>query len=243
MLSKIIDGKSVGKLELKSYTSPSFSELDSLIAEKKREDQRMRILDEHKDDPVKAARQEANHILIEAQKKLKEAETEGELIKTRKEKELRAQLEKEYQVKFDQKVAEIQKNYLKSIEELAQLKENLYKRAEKQMIALVFTIAKKVIHSEIQTSPDIVINMLRKGFEKIKDAKEYEIKLHPFDYDRLAQNKDQLSEIIKNSNGIKFIKDEHIECGGCRITTDLGEISLEPGKQMDIIMRELSNGD
>ncbi len=51
-----------------------------------------------------------------------------------------------------------------------------------------------------------------------------------------------MGEIVKTSGAVKLTKDEHIERGGCKIVTELGEISSEPGKQLDIIMRELSNG-
>jgi flagellar assembly protein FliH len=242
MLSKIIEANKINKSELKNFSSPSLEELDLMIADKRREAQRMKIIDENQDDPVKAAKREANRILIEAQDKLKEAGVEAELIKTRKEKEIRMQLEKEYQLKFEQKVDQIQKNYLKSEEELARLKQILYKQSEKQLMDLVFSISRKVIDSEIKTNPDIVLNMLKKGFEKIKDAKEYEIKINPLDFEALSKRKDELGEIVKTSGVIKFTKDEHIERGGCQIVTELGEISSEPGKQLDIIIRELSNG-
>jgi len=242
MLSKIIDSKNLEKLELKPFVSPSFNELDLIISEKRRDTQRMKISEEHPDDPVKAAKTEANRILIEAQQKLKEAELEAEVLKNKKEKELRIQLEKEFQVKFDQKANLLQQNYLHSTEELARLKQDIFKKSEKQLMDLVFSVTRKIIDSEVKSSPEVVINMLRKGFEKIRDAKEYEIKLHPLDYESLAKRKDELGEILKTSGSIKFTKDEQVERGGCQISSELGEISSEPNKQLDIIIRELSNG-
>ena len=241
MLSKIIRGESAKKLEYYTYKVPSATEVGTILEEKRREAQRQKIIDDHKDDPVKAARQEANRILIEAQEKLKEAEAEANLLKIQKEKELRLQLEKEFQVKLDQQIGQLKQNYIKSLEELATLKGALYNQSENQLLEMVFSVSRKVIDNEIKTSPDIVLSMLKKGFEKIKDAKQYEIKINPVDYETIIGKKDQLKNIIKTSGSVKFTKDEKIERGGCKIITEQGEISSEPTKQLDIIMSELSD--
>jgi flagellar assembly protein FliH len=241
MLSKILRGEHAKKLTLEEFKLPDSLEIGSLIEEKRREAQRKKIIDDHKEDPVKAAKQEANRILIEAQEKLKEATAEANLFKIQKEKELRTQLEKEFHVKLEQQVNQIQKNYLASLEELAALKQFIYNQLESQLMELVFSISHKVIDSEIKTSPQIILGMLKKGFEKVKDAKEYEVKINPADYDTIIDKKDEIKEILKTSGHIKFKKDENIERGGCQIITPQGEISSEPGKQLDIIMRELSD--
>lgn len=242
MLSKIVESAHIEKVEFKPYVSPSIDELELIIADKLREDQRRRVIDENKEDPVKAAHKEANRIMIEAQEKLKEAAVEAEVLKNKKEKELRMQLEKEFQGKLEQKLSQLQQNYTKSLEEIARFKNLLFKKSEKEMMELVFSITRKILDEEIKTSPDVIIHMLKKGFERVKDARECEIKVNPLDYDIIAKKKDEIGEIIKTSGTVKFTKDEHVERGGCQIITELGEISSEPGKQMDIIMRELSNG-
>ncbi len=242
MLSKIVSGKSTEKLQLDTYFVPSMEEVGLFIADKKRDMQREHILDENKDDPVKAAKSEANKILIEAQTKLKEAEVEATVLKNRKEKELRMVLEKEFQVKLEAEVKKLQQNYIDALEELTVFKQGLYKKSENQLMHLVFSIAKKIISDEVKTNPDIIVNMLKKGFEKIKDIKECEIKINPADYAAIANKKGEVSEILKNAGAVKFTKDENIERGGCQIISELGEISSEPGKQLDIIMRELFDG-
>ena len=70
MLSKIVSGEESEKLELQAYHLPSPEELALLIADKKRESDRSNIIEENKEDPVKAARSEANKILIEAAPRL-----------------------------------------------------------------------------------------------------------------------------------------------------------------------------
>jgi flagellar biosynthesis/type III secretory pathway protein FliH len=241
MLSKIVSGEKVKKLQVEKFKIPSCKEIGLIIEEKKREAQRKKIIESNKEDPVRAAKKEANRILIEAQEKLKEAEAEASLLKIQMEKELRTRLGKEYQGKLQQQVKQVQQNYFNSLEELATLKQIIYNQLETQLTDLVFSVSHKVIGTEIKTSPEILLTMLKKGFDKIKDAIEYEIKVNPADYETIINKKDEIKEILKTSGSVKFTKDEQIERGGCQIITEQGEISSEPSKQLDIIKSELSD--
>jgi flagellar assembly protein FliH len=241
MLSKIVSGKDLKKLRIEKFKIPSPKEIEVIIQEKQRETQRQEIIESNKENPVRAAKNEANRILIEAQEKLKEAEAEANLLKIQMEKELRTRLEKEYQEKLQQQVKQTRQNYLNSLEELAALKQIIYKQSENQLMDLVFSVSHKVIGTEIETSPGIILNMLKKGFDKIKDAEEYEIKINPADYETIINKKDEIKKLLKSPGSVKITKDEQIERGGCQIITEQGEISSEPGKQLDIIKSELSD--
>lgn len=241
MLSKILSGKEVKKLRVEKFKIPSPKEIEVIIKEKQQEAHRQEIIESNKENPVRAAKNEANRILIEAQEKLKEAEAEANLLKIQMEKELRTRLEKEYQEKLQQQVKQVRQNYFNSLEELAALKQIIYKQSENQLMDLVFSVSHKVIGTEIETSPGIILNMLKKGFDKIKDAVEYEIKINPADYETIINKKDEIKELLKSPGSVKFTKDGQIERGGCQIITEQGEISSEPGKQLDIIKSELSD--
>jgi len=117
MSSKIISAKEVEKLQLKKFEIPTPEEIEHIIEEKNREAQRKEIIESNKQDPVGAARKEANRILIEAREKLKQAETEASLLKIQMEKELRAQLEKEYREKLQQQLKQARQNYFKSLDD------------------------------------------------------------------------------------------------------------------------------
>jgi flagellar assembly protein FliH len=241
MLSKIVSGEKVETLELMEYHVPTPEQVDDIIEDRKHEMQRRRIVHESIDDPLKAAKDEANKILSEAQDKLKNAKVEALTLKARQEKEIRKQLEQEYQKKLETQLAKLTENYQNTIETLGTLQQLMYQKNEKELVDLVFSITRKIIGDEIKTTPEIVIGMLQKGFEKIKEAREFNIKLHPDDYEMVLKQKAQLKEMLKTSGSIEFQKDESVERGGCKILTDSGEISSEPGKQLEIIMKELAD--
>lgn len=242
MLSKVVEAKDIQNLSIQEYVLPSPEDVDEILEGRKQEARRRKIIDKHTDDPLKAAKKEANLIMVEAQEKLNEAQLEAMALKSRQEKEIRETLTKEFQAKFEKNLKEAKGNYINTIETLGKLKEVVYKQSEAELMDLVFSIAKKVIGEEIKTSPQMVVEMLERGFKKIKDAKQYEIKVHPLDYQILSAEKERLQEILKTSGSVKFTQDEGVERGGCKIVTESGEISSEPGKQLDIIIKELSNG-
>lgn len=136
---------------------------------------------------------------------------------------------------------QVQQNYFNSLEELATLKQTIYNQLENQLVDLVFSISHKVIGTEIKTSPHLLLSMLKKGFEKIKGAIQYEIKINPADYETIINKKAEIKEILETPGSVKFTKDKNIERGGCQIITEQGEISSEPGKQLDIIRSKLSD--
>ncbi len=242
MLSKVVGAKDTQELQIQEYVLPSPEDVDQIVEIRKQQTRRQRIITNHKDDPLKAAKKEANRIMVDAQEKLNEAKLEAAAMKSRQEKEIREALKKEFQVKFEKKLKEAKQNYSNTIETLGKLKEVIYKQSEAELMDLVFSIVHKVIGEEVKTSPQVVVQMLEKGFEKIKDAKQYEIKVHPMDYQILSDEKESLQEILKTSGSVKFTQDEGVERGGCIIVTESGEISSEPGKQLDIIIKELSDG-
>lgn len=242
MLSKVVEAKNAQDLKIQAYVLPSPEDVDQILEARKQEARRRKIIDKHQDDPLKAAKKEANRIMVEAQEKLNEAQLEATAMKSRQEREIREILTKEFQAKFEKNLESAKKNYLTTVETLGKLKEVIYRQSEAELMELVFNIARKVIGDEIKTSPKMVVEMLEKGFKKIKDAKQYEIKVHPMDYQILSAEKERLQEILKTTGSVKFTQDENVERGGCKIVTESGEISSEPGKQLDIIIKELSDG-
>lgn len=197
MLSRIFKAKEIEKLQIEKFNIPSASEIQPVLEKKKQEMQRKNVTDADKDESPMAAEKESDRILIEVREKLKAAEAEDNLLKT---------------------------------------------RLENQMVELVFSVCHKVIGDEIKTSPEVVLKMLKKGLDKIKAAKEYEIKVNPTDYDFFINWKDEIKQTLKNPGSIKFTKDKKIEEGGCQIITREEEISTEPGKQLDIIKRAREKG-
>lgn len=221
------------------YRYPTLEETRAHIEERRREHERQRIIEAGHDDPVAVAKREAGRILAEAQERAKNLETEAALTRERVENEVRTRLEKEFQGRVEAEAEKMKKSFADSLVELAELKDTIYGESEDELLNLAYTIIKRIIGDEVKTSPNTILNMLRKGFEKIKEAGKYDIRINPDDYDVLLASKERVKEVLGAHGAIKFIKDEAVERGGCKIITETGEVSSEPSQQLGVIIKEL----
>lgn len=241
MLSKIVPASEQEPGCIRPYTYMSSAEINLLVERKKRENERKQIIEANPDDPVRAARDEAHRILREAQEKMKEAELEAVVLKGRIEKEVRERMTKEFQQKLSEEMDGVRRRFQETLNELVSVREQMVVAMESDLLNLVFTITRKIMGEEVKTDPDIVLRMLRKGFEQLKDASRFEIHVHPDDYQWMMTQQGEIKGIPLSSGSFKLIKDNAVEKGGCRIVSDSGEVSTEPSRQLEVIIKELSH--
>ncbi len=241
MLSEIVARDRLASSRLRPFTPPSPDELRLQVEERRLESDRRRIIDGNRGDPVGAAQAEANRILADAQDKLRQAEAQTSLLAAQKEKELRARLERELTETIGQNVRQLEKRLADTLAGLVDLRETIYRETQDELLNLTFSVIRKIIGQEVKTAPNIILDMLKKGFEKIKEASRYEVHVSPPDYDILQNNREHMRELLQTAGALKFVKDETVERGGCRIVTDSGEVSSEPGKQLEVIIKELQH--
>jgi flagellar assembly protein FliH len=241
MLSKIVPASEQEPGCIRPYACMSSAEINLLVERKKRENERKQIIESNPDDPVRAARDEAHRIMREAQEKMKEAELEAVVLKGRIEKEVRERMGKEYQQKLGSEMEGVRRSFQETLVEMGKVREQMVTAMESDLLNLVFTITRKIMGEEVKTDPDVVLRMLRKGFEQLKDASRFEIHVHPDDYQWMMTQQGELKGIPLSSGSFKLIKDTSVEKGGCRIVSDSGEVSTEPSRQLEVIIKELSH--
>jgi len=239
MLSKIISENEIIKDKVKKYIPPNNVEIAEIIEKNKKKRERNTFIEENIDDPVNAAKKKADEILSLAQEKYKTLQIEAETLKIKAEKEIRQKLSDEFGLKLSEAVKRVNQNFIDSLENLVLLKKTIYENSEKNLLDLIFKITGKIIEDEIKTNPEIVIDMLRTGFNRIKNSDTYEIRMNPDDFEILSKNKKRLDNIIRSGADIKFIKSDKIERGGCIIKTGMGEVISEPSKQLATIRKEI----
>lgn len=239
MLSKILSNDIIEESAYTKYIPPSHIEINEIIEINNKTNERTSFIEANKDDPEKAAKIKADEILSIAQKKYKSMEIEAQTLKIKVEDEIRQKLNDEFDMRLNDSVQKANKNFISSLEDIALLKRTIYDNSEQKLLKLVFEIVEKVIEGEVKTNPDIIIDMLKKGFERIENADKYEIRINPADFGVLSENKKRIDDIIKTGAEIKFIKSDKVERGGCIIKTGMGEIITEPLKQLETIQKEI----
>jgi flagellar assembly protein FliH len=126
------------------------------------------------------------------------------------------------------------------INDVGGLKKKFYEETEEQMLDLVFSVAGKVIHTEVNTNRNIVLAVLREAIKKIVDRDGMKIRLHPNDF-RLMM--DMKPDFLKEMNGVKnvvFEEDAGINQGGAVLETLSGEVDARLEHQLQEIKMALN---
>ena len=122
-----------------------------------------------------------------------------------------------------------------SIEQLATLRDYLYRHAEQELVKLSLAIAGKIVRREIKLDPDIVSTLVRVCLEKVSQASAATIRLNPDDYRHLAAAQ------AEGTNGgfgagVVLVEDVKIEPGGCIVETDAGDVDA----RIDVQLQEVA---
>lgn len=112
---------------------------------------------------------------------------------------------------------------------------DLYKKYEKEMVQLVLSIAKKVLHREVNIQEDVITFTLREAFKYVVEQKKVVVHLNPVDYQYLLSHQDRLPFAAEEMRGIKMIQDPAITRGSSLLETSFGDIDATIESQFDQI--------
>jgi len=126
----------------------------------------------------------------------------------------------------------------KLINDLKILKDEFFENYEKEIIDLIFLIAKKVIHREVDINREIIVSVLRDTIKDVRDKEGIKIRLNPKDYHYIMETSpDFLSKFCDMKNTL--IEDEEIKQGGAMIETRSGGIDARLDRQLNKIKEML----
>lgn len=173
------------------------------------------------------ARRQANSLISEAEARGKEIE-ESALSNAM------ASFDEKLELALTEKMGELRIQYQDTIERLDSLEVEMAKKVERDLVGLALAVSKKVIGQEIKTDREIVLNMLNKALEKLRDRSLAEIHVNPEDLDFVEANRAR----VNFRGALELIPDPSISIGGCLIRTKTGDIDARIKSQFE----ELSHG-
>lgn len=147
------------------------------------------------------------------------------------EKELRREIENKLEIekqKFNDLLASLDSE-LKNYEE----------KFSGLVISLAVSIAKKIIHREVEIESPLLEN-IKSVAQKIIGASYLLIKANPGETDILKEYSNKIFT-EGNFSRIKFEEDERIEKGGFLIESDIGNVDGKISSQLEEIKKALSN--
>ncbi len=125
------------------------------------------------------------------------------------------------------------------LKEWEERKEKLFKENEVVIVQLAFEIARKVVHKEISTNPDLILYVVREALKKVEQGSYLIIKLNPEDVAVFERGMKIYLPEIKQFNDIQIVPEKSIERGGCILESDSGIINAELDMQLQKIEESL----
>lgn len=135
---------------------------------------------------------------------------------------------------------------MKSLIESAMVqRRSLIESAEKEIIRLAYAVAERIVHSEIEHNPDVVVDVARAAVKRLVERERVTIRVNPIDLERMrAQREDMLA--IGDIREVRVIPDARVDHGGVILETDGGTIDARVSTQLHESRRVLdideSNG-
>lgn len=135
------------------------------------------------------------------------------------------------------------------VEELHKVAKNLSEEmdwviheAEKEIMALCYLIAERIIKHEIEKDDKVILNILHESLEYVANETEITIKLNPDDYNIVKEYKKDITSSLTEIKNLKFEPDEKITRGGCLIETNSGEVDARLETKLEELERVLLEG-
>ena len=125
------------------------------------------------------------------------------------------------------------------IADLTVFRKNMYDKGEREMVEMVVSLAKKVIHFEFSTRDDAVQEMIRLAVQSVLDRESMVIKINPADKGYAESFRPELHHLFSEIKNITFEAHSGVERGGCVVETNFGVVDAridKLGEQMDRIL-------
>jgi len=125
--------------------------------------------------------------------------------------------------------------------ELSQLKKQIPGHYEKQVLDLVFVVAKKIIHSEIALDNSIIGKTVLDAFQLVSEKSKVILRLNPEDVDYIEKFQTQLFGEHGDLNSVSITSDLSIARGGCFLETSYGDIDATVETQLEKVYQNLAH--
>jgi len=119
--------------------------------------------------------------------------------------------------------------------ELDGIRHKISQHMEQEVVELALHVARKVVRHELTVSKDAIVCVVQEAMGKLDDPGQISIRLNPEDLKRIHGAGDRLQAVIENLDSIHFEADAGIDCGGCFIQTEYGEIDARIEEQLHAI--------
>jgi len=125
------------------------------------------------------------------------------------------------------------------LEEIAQVRSKIGKQYEREILALVYTIAKTIIQTQINYSETVVRDTILAALDLTAEKRDITIKINPDDFEYVEKIKPELFSKQQMHKALVVTPDASIGRGGCMLETPGGDVDARIETQLTHLLQSL----
>ena len=184
-------------------------------------------------------REKARDIIKTAEGILKESKEKVSFIEQSAYEKGFAQGEKDGIEFGEKKIKKIIENMENILNEFGNLRTNIIKHYENDILRLIFGIAKKMTRFTIKSDEKAVKETVLKALHLAPEKCEVIVKVNTEDFDYIEETKPEFLSKFKELDSITVAKDPSVSRGGCLLETQYGEVDARIETQLESIFQSL----
>jgi len=126
-----------------------------------------------------------------------------------------------------------------TLEELASLRQTLLQQSERQLVQLALAVARRIVRREIAADEELLMALARVALDKLGEAGQATIRLHPEDFARAAARGADRWEAAH----VTVVADAAVSRGGCLVESPFGFVDASIDAQFQELARVLLDGE
>jgi len=159
--------------------------------------------------------------------------------------ELEKSIKESYDAGYEQGIKDSRKSVNNALENLKNISEKLLGseksfliNAEKHVISLALSVAKKIIHREAGSDKEIAVTIVKESLARVADKVKITIMVNPDDLENILSHRREFQEMDKDFPELEFLPDEKLDPGECIVETRTGSIDGRFASQVAEIERK-----
>jgi flagellar assembly protein FliH len=123
--------------------------------------------------------------------------------------------------------------------ELSSMKNQIARQHEREILRLIFAIAKKIIHNRIDSDQGIVKGVVLKAIGLAAEKSEVAIRINPEDFEYVEKLRPEFFAKFSELKSITVTSDPSIIRGGCLLETPYGGVDARIETQLERVYQSL----
>jgi flagellar assembly protein FliH len=125
---------------------------------------------------------------------------------------------------------------------IPQIKKDILQKGEEQMVKLAIAIAERILHQEVTTRKEVIIEVLKSALKNITETDGMKVRLNPQDFRYMMEVKKDFLQSFDGIRNIVFEEDTSVKRGGAVVETLFGEVDARLESQLKEIKSAIMRG-